>query len=119
HRPPPFQGLTREGGRRKISPDKVKETNMKKAASKGASIIVRAFTALTLLHAAINRGTIQGTVTDAQGAVVPGVTVTVTDRDTGTSQTTKTNGAGFYFVPELVSGSYAVRFGMSGFVPTE
>lgn len=66
--------------------------------------------------ASINRGTIQGTVTDPGGAASPGVTVIVTDTDTGESQTSKTNGAGFYFVPELVPGNYRVHFEQSGFV---
>ncbi len=91
----------------------------KKAALEGAGSLVALFAAVTLLQAAINRGTIQGTMTDPQGAVIPDVTVTVTDTDTGVSQTTKTNSAGFYFVPELVPGTYKVRFEVSGFVPTE
>jgi hypothetical protein len=71
------------------------------------------------MMASINRGTIQGTVTDQQGGVIPGVTVTITNTDTGVSQTTKTNSAGFYYVPELVPGPYKVRFEITGFVTTE
>lgn len=69
--------------------------------------------------ASINRGAIQGTVTDPQGAVTPGVAVTVMNVDTGVAQSTRTNSAGFYYVPELLPGPYKVRFEMAGFVATE
>ena len=41
-------------------------------------------------------GTIQGTVTDTSGGVLPGVTVTVTHVDTGTERAVVTNEAGLY-----------------------
>src|SRR5215468_2253361 len=69
--------------------------------------------------ASINRGTIRGTVTDPQGAVVPEVKVTVTNRDTGVAQMVVTNNAGFYLVPELVPGPYLVHLEKSGFVSAE
>lgn len=67
----------------------------------------------------ISRGSIRGTVTDPQGAVVPGVSVVIANTDTGVKQTTRTNSAGFYFVPELMAGPYKVHFDMSGFVPMD
>src|SRR5262249_44049354 len=67
--------------------------------------------------AAINRGTIRGTVTDPQGGVIPDVKVTVTNMATGVMQTTLTNNAGFYLVAELVPGPYKVRLEKSGFAP--
>ena len=42
---------------------------------------------------------ITGTITDAQGAVVPDITVAVTSVDTGIAQTAKTNTLGVYTVP--------------------
>src|SRR5258708_521930 len=73
----------------------------------------------TSSRAAINRGSIQGTITDPQAAIIPGVAVTVSNVDTGVVQTTKTNSAGFYLVAELVPGTYTVRFVIAGFAPTE
>ncbi len=67
------------------------------------------------VRAAINRGNIEGTVTDPQGAVVPGVTVTVTNVDTNVTTTSPTNEAGYYLVPELVPGPYTARFEITGF----
>src|ERR1043166_2104459 len=62
--------------------------------------------------AAINRGSIRGTVTDPQGAVVANTRITITNIDTGVQQSTQTNTAGFYFIPELVPGPYKVHFEM-------
>src|SRR5580700_12162753 len=47
------------------------------------------------LHASIT-GTISGTVSDPQGAVMPGVSVTALNEQTGVLQTTVTDGKGFY-----------------------
>ena len=69
--------------------------------------------------AAIDRGTIRGTVIDTQAGVVPQVQVTITDVDTGVQQTARTNSAGFYLFLELVPGLYSVRFEARGFAPDE
>ena len=44
------------------------------------------------------RGSIAGTITDASGGVLPGVTVTVTNADTGVSQTSSPTSRGLYQV---------------------
>ena len=53
-------------------------------------------------------GTINGVVYDPSGAVVPGVSVTVTNIGTGTSRTIKTDDQGVYSAPELEPGTYKV-----------
>ena len=53
-------------------------------------------------------GDIQGTVTDANGAVVPGASVTVTGRDVGLTRTVSTDNEGIYRVLQLPSGHYSV-----------
>jgi carboxypeptidase family protein len=63
---------------------------------------------------AIN-GTIEGTVTDGQGGVLPGVTVTITHIDTGTTRVVVTNETGTYRAPLLPLGTYKVDFTMQGF----
>jgi hypothetical protein len=73
----------------------------------------------TCLFATIDRGIIQGTVTDPQGAAVPGAKVSVTDLDTNVTVDLTTNGAGFYSAPQLVPGRYAVRVTASGFPPVD
>ena len=61
------------------------------------------------------RGTILGTVTDQQGAVVAGAKVTVSNVNTGLSRTTSTSADGSYSLPELPIGTYTVTVAQSGF----
>jgi hypothetical protein len=60
-------------------------------------------------------GQITGTVSDPQGAVVAGATVTVTNNDTGAIRTSQTTGEGTYLVPSLQPGNYDVKIESSGF----
>src|SRR6266576_3947568 len=61
------------------------------------------------------RGTILGTVTDPQGAVVAGATVNVRNVNTGLERSTATSGDGSYSVPELPIGTYTVTVSQTGF----
>ena len=63
---------------------------------------------------AIN-GTIEGTVVDNSGAVLPGATVTVTSIDTGGVRVAVTNESGGYRVPLLALGAYRVSAELQGF----
>ena len=60
-------------------------------------------------------GTLSGTVSDATGAVVPNVPVTVRNSETGLSRTINTNGEGKYSMPFLPLGNYEVTVEASGF----
>ena len=60
-------------------------------------------------------GNISGTVKDAQGAVVPGVTVTARETQTGVEQTLQTDAVGFYNFPALAVGVYQLTFQKNGF----
>src|SRR5512134_961794 len=66
-------------------------------------------------YAQLDRGTISGTVTDQQGAVVAGVTVTVTSKQTGEVRVGVTDGSGFYTFPNLPPGRYDVAAELQGF----
>jgi hypothetical protein len=61
------------------------------------------------------RGTILGTVTDPQGAVVSGAKVTVRNINTGLERATETSADGSYSIPELPIGTYTVTVTQSGF----
>src|SRR5262245_10236589 len=61
------------------------------------------------------RGSIAGSTVDSSGAVVPGVTILVTNKDTGVSQEAVTNGDGRYQVGYLNPGVYSVTAELSGF----
>ena len=60
-------------------------------------------------------GTIFGTVTDNSGAVMPGVTVTVTNVDTSRGRTYVTDGNGEYTAPSIQTGTYKVGAELQGF----
>ena len=61
------------------------------------------------------RGTVLGSVTDPQGAVIAGAKVTVRNVNTGLERTTQTSTDGSYAVPELPVGTYTVTVSQSGF----
>ncbi len=72
----------------------------------------------TVVSAQTFRGTILGTVTDPNGALVSGATVTVKNTNTGLERTTTTDNEGNYTVAELPIGTYEVHVEQTGFVPS-
>ena len=64
---------------------------------------------------ASSTGTIQGRITDAQGAVLPGVTVTATSPSALGAQTTVSSETGNYRFPALPPGVYTVTYELAGF----
>jgi hypothetical protein len=64
---------------------------------------------------ASSTGTIQGRVSDAQGAVLPGVTVTATSPALIQPQTTVTSETGNYRFPAVPPGTYEVTYELAGF----
>jgi Carboxypeptidase regulatory-like domain len=60
-------------------------------------------------------GSILGTVSDSSGAIIPNVTVTVTNTATGVANRTVTSSAGDYVVPALMPGTYSVAAEAKGF----
>lgn len=60
-------------------------------------------------------GSIRGTVTDQQGAVIQNATVTVTNKATLDTRTANTGGDGIYAVDNLLPGDYDVKIEATGF----
>jgi hypothetical protein len=60
---------------------------------------------------------IVGQATDTTGAVVPGATVTITNHDTGSKRSARTDEAGRFNFPQLKPGTYSVSVEASGFAP--
>jgi hypothetical protein len=60
-------------------------------------------------------GTLLGTVSDTQGAVVPGATITITETGTNISRTAVTNASGNYIFSNLKDGTYRVAAEVPGF----
>src|SRR6202171_1368724 len=61
------------------------------------------------------KASIQGTVLDAQGGVVAGAKLTLTNQGTGVSRDTLTSDQGFYRISELPPGKYTVTVGATAF----
>jgi len=70
-------------------------------------------------QANVQAGTIQGTVTDPQGGVVPSAKVTITNKDTGAVINTTTSSAGTYTSGSLTPATYSVRVEAPSFKTTE
>jgi hypothetical protein len=63
-------------------------------------------------------GSIGGSAVDSSGAVLPGVTVTLSNPGTiGGNQVTTTDSRGTYQFPRLVPGRYSVKGELTGFRP--
>jgi carboxypeptidase family protein len=60
-------------------------------------------------------GTITGEVKDSSGALIPGVTVTVTNKATNAVRTTTSNEVGLFDFPALPPGQYTVKSEIDGF----
>jgi hypothetical protein len=60
-------------------------------------------------------GTVHGTVTDATGGEVLGVTVTVTDEGTQVQRSVQTNDQGYYVIPALHPSTYDLTASAPGF----
>ena len=69
--------------------------------------------------AQLERGILEGSVTDPQGAYVPNVKVTLTAIETGVALPSVTNSVGYYRVIALVPGKYSVHFDAAGFSPLD
>src|SRR5437870_10122174 len=67
------------------------------------------------LFAQVIFGRILGSVKDSTGAVIPGATVSIIDKERGLARTLTTDEAGQYNAPNLIPGTYTVRAELPGF----
>src|SRR5581483_6559245 len=88
--------------------------------------VLARITAIAFLFAALaqpvlaqNTGVIEGTITDEQGGVMPGVSVTLRNVETGAERTVVTEADGRYRFPGLQSGTYNVNTSLQGFASEE
>ncbi len=80
------------------------------------ALVVLSAALTATLHAQNLTGTIDGTVRDNSGAVIPHATVTITSSDTGVVvRRLDTNDSGRYEAPALQQGNYTVQVSMTGF----
>lgn len=69
----------------------------------------------TMLDAQSVAGRLSGTVTDPSGAMLPGATVTITNRATGNHVTTRAGASGEYVVFPIEPGNYDISVDKSSF----
>jgi len=67
------------------------------------------------VHGQSTGSSVQGTITDSTSALIPGVRVTVTNRDTNASASTISDGKGKYMISGLVEGNYRIAASLPGF----
>jgi hypothetical protein len=79
-----------------------------------ASVMTAAILAAPV-HAQILYGSIVGTVTDAQGASVPGATVTIVNKETNLTRDVVTDGEGNYSLTNVIAGPYDVKVSLASF----
>jgi outer membrane receptor protein involved in Fe transport len=82
-------------------------------------LIVMATTTGTTLGAQGGTGQISGVVRDQQGGVLPGVTVTLRNQETGVTRTATSDNDGRYRFPALAPGRYTLRSELAGFATIE
>jgi hypothetical protein len=80
------------------------------------ALLLSAF-GLVVAFAQSPSATVVGRVTDASGAVIPGVAIAVTNLDTNIAQKGASNGAGEFTIPYLNPGRYGLEASAAGFQP--
>ena len=94
----------------------------------GKGLLRRSVQCLLLMAAALcvgtpawaqfERASISGTVTDEQGGVIPGATVTATSLQTNQTDVAVSDGSGYYNFPTLAPGQYSITAELQGFKKT-
>ena len=80
-----------------------------------ANLVVLLALSIGAVFGQIDRAELNGTVTDASGAVVPNARVQVVSRETGLKRDILTGSAGNYTITSLPIGSYDLRITREGF----
>src|SRR5258708_2704294 len=69
-------------------------------------------------RAQVSGATLSGSVTDASGAVIPNVQVSIKNEGTGEARAVTVDSAGYYSAPNLLPGKYDVSASAPGFATT-
>jgi hypothetical protein len=91
----------------------------RRAAPVAFAFLLTAFCLLPSVFAQSATATLSGTIEDTNGAIIPGVAVTVTNAATAMQRKVVTSEQGYFTVPLLPPGTYTVRAEREGFAPVE
>ena len=78
-------------------------------------LFVFAALAAIVIPAAAQTSMLQGTVTDAQGGIIPAAIITVTNQDTAAPRQTTSDDAGAYVFQQMPPGPYKIQVQRAGF----
>jgi len=79
------------------------------------SVVLATLSCATVVAQNSATSSISGTAVDSAGGVIPGASVVVTNKATGTKFNAITSGAGTFTVPSLDTGLYSVSVSLMGF----
>jgi hypothetical protein len=98
-----------------LCPCAVKIHSLRNSIMTGKVFLSAALLLASVLPLAAQTTSLQGFVNDAQGAVVPGAIVSITNTDTSASRKELTNGKGDYEFLQILPGPYRIEVQMPGF----
>src|SRR5689334_25404579 len=102
-------GSARGRGIIKDNPTKIAEEEM----NRWVVLVLVCLLGVTLSAQTVT-GTLRGNVSDRSGALLPGVTITIKNADTGLARVVVTESDGSYNAPFLPIGRYDVQAELSG-----
>jgi hypothetical protein len=79
------------------------------------AVIAQCSLTVPVVAQSMNAGDIRGVVTDASGAVLPDVTITLVNKNTGVTKVLSTNQDGLFDTSSIVTGTYELTFSKPGF----
>jgi len=82
-----------------------------------AIVVALALLTASAAFAQTSLATVRGKVTDEQGGVLPGATVTARQIETNTTRSSLTESLGQYFLSSLPAGTYEITVELAGFSP--
>jgi len=92
--------------------------NLSKKISIFAAVLTLVFASVAVFGQ-VDQARVVGTITDANGAIVPNATIVITNEKTGEARTVTTNGEGNYIITSLKPSYYTIKISGSGFSVAE
>src|SRR5262245_17790048 len=106
----------REGSSRRLAKEEgVNQGHRRRVFVSAFVFVLAACLAAPPSTAQILYGSVVGVVKDAQGATVPGASVTITNKDTNLTRETVANAVGAFTIVNVPAGRYDIKFSLTGF----